>query len=223
MCYHTLMTTPPRNNLIARVFARLTVIDFLGRTKLGTVLWRCRCSCGADVVVQAGNLLNGHTKSCGCFNREVRMATHTTHGHTKNRSMSKAYKAWGQIKERTANQNRADFKNYGGRGIKMCKRWSNSFEAFLKDMGEPKQGMSLDRRNNDGHYEPKNCKWSTRKEQNNNKRTNRMVTFRGQTKTLAQWAEMIGVHRCTLSARITKCGWSIEKALITPVRTPVAI
>lgn len=129
----------------------------------------------------------------------------------------KGYKSWDCMKTRCCNKNSSNYKNYGGRGIRICDRWKDSFKNFLEDMGERPMNMSLDRINNNGDYEPNNCKWSSIKEQNNNMRCNRLITFKGRTKNLTQWAEDTGMDGSTLWHRL-KNGWSINKSLTTKVR-----
>lgn len=121
--------------------------------------------------------------------------------------------------QRCTNPNDKRYKNYGGRGITVCKRWRNSFEKFLEDMGEPPtKEHSIDRINNNGNYCKSNCRWVTRKEQNRNKRNNRLITYKGKTQCLIEWAEEYNINYDTLWCRIYKYGWPIEKALTTPVK-----
>ncbi len=133
------------------------------------------------------------------------------HGMTNSRT----YSIWRGIHDRCVNPNSKDFHNYGGRGIKICDRWEHSFILFLEDMGEAPAGMQIDRINNDDGYYKNNCRWTTVKEQANNRRTCIMVTFGNKTQTVAQWAEETGLERKTLEYRI-RVGWSAEKALTTP-------
>lgn len=123
------------------------------------------------------------------------------------------YKSWISAKSRCKNENDKDYKNYGGRGIKVCKRWKNSFEKFYKDMGDkPSAEHSLDRINVNGNYEPSNCKWSTIIEQNNNRRTNLFLTLNGVTLTKRNWSRKLNIPESTLFNRL-KRGWSVEKSL----------
>lgn len=168
--------------------------------------WECKCDCGNIHVVKNADLRN--TKSCGCFRRDCSRASHTTHGMTK----TKTYQAWRQMISRCSNKNNHAYKNYGGRGISVCYRWANSFELFLQDMGEPTEGQSLDRINNDGNYEPGNCRWTDSITQANNRRTN--VFLNG--KTIAQAAKESGHSVQVLSWRIYKMGMSLSEAMATP-------
>lgn len=123
-------------------------------------------------------------------------------------------KTWGDMKGRCLNPAHRNYADYGGRGISICERWL-TYENFLADMGERPPGRSLDRLNNDGNYEPSNCRWATPKEQARNTRSNRLITYKGETKCMAQWADDLGLPKHTLEQRVAK-GWDIEKALTTP-------
>ena len=121
------------------------------------------------------------------------------------------------MKARCYNPNHPDYANYGGRGIRVCERWLSSYAAFITDMGaRPSSAHSLDRRDNDCDYSLDNCRWATAREQNNNRRINRLITFRGETYTLTEWARMLGMNYTTLQNRLDR-GWSIEDALMIEV------
>ncbi len=128
------------------------------------------------------------------------------------------YKSWQKMKERCYSAKANRYHVYGGRGIKVCERWLNSFTNFLEDMGERPEGMTLDRVDVNSDYTPKNCRWATYKEQSNNKSSNRLLTFNNETLTVSQWGDRFHIKRATISARINNYGWSIEKAILTPVR-----
>jgi hypothetical protein len=172
----------------------------------------CRCACGTSRVVYDGSLKNGASPSCGCLTLE-RM---TTHGHVVGGKASPTYSVWAAMIARCKNPNLKAFKNYGGRGITVCERWRLSYEAFLEDMGECPQGLSIERENNDGNYEPGNCRWATRAEQNRNRRGNRLITFRGETHSMIEWTEILPLGLDTLRGRLDKLGWSVERAFTTP-------
>lgn len=164
-------------------------------------LWRCLCDCGIETITYQGNLKSGNTVSCGCHRRETSSKLNLRHGL----SDTKTHWCWGNMMRRCYDVKGKDFHNYGARGITVSKRW-HVFENFLADMGEAPAGMTLDReRNNDG-YSKDNCRWVTRKIQMRNVRCNVHATINGQTKTLAEWAEVSGTPYPRLWMR-RQMGW----------------
>lgn len=136
------------------------------------------------------------------------------HGFCANPQKRKEYMVWVRMRRRCNNPLSPDYPNYGGRGIKVCLRWE-SYENFLSDMGRrPGDGYMLDRVNNDGHYEPGNCRWATVQESNDNKRTTRRLTVEGVTKTLSEWSRISGTHQETIRGRIRR-GWSVKDAIFS--------
>lgn len=135
------------------------------------------------------------------------------HGHATNSATTPIYRIWNTMKQRCTNPNNSHYQYYGARGIKVCARWFHNFQNFLDDMGEPPHGHQLDRINNDGNYEPGNCRWVTRVEQARNKRTNRRLVFDGQSLTITEWAARVGIPRGTIEKRLDQFGWSITQAL----------
>lgn len=177
----------------------------------------CRCDCGAVKFVRLKQLQDGVVKSCGCLLKEKAaqrcIDRETTHGMSK----VPEYNVWNAMRERCTNPKLRSFKDYGARGITVCERWS-SFENFYADMGpRPVPGMSLERMNNDGNYEPGNVRWATATEQARNRRSSVLVTFNGRTATIAEWADRTGLSQLRISERL-RAGWSPERALTEPKR-----
>jgi hypothetical protein len=169
-----------RKELTGRRFGRLLVLRFAGIRKSRT-RWFCRCDCGKDVVVRADNLLAGETRSCGCYHLDMLRWRSRTHGDTVGYKLSKEYRVWMNMKGRCLYSKHTSYKNYGGRGVRVCKRWLNSFEDFLADVGRaPGPEYTIDRIDNDGNYEPGNVRWATWAQQTNNKRKHK--TKRTKTK-----------------------------------------
>lgn len=140
------------------------------------------------------------------------------HGEAKRNQKTQLYNSWRGMKERCNNINNSHYENYGGRGICVCEEWYNSFEAF-RDwalLNGYRPGLTIDRIDIDGNYEPSNCKWSTLKEQANNKTTSHFLYFNGEALTINQWAEKLGVDRCIIKDRL-RLGWSVERALTAPI------
>lgn len=212
---------PKALELTGQKFGRLTVVQRVENDKKGAACWLCKCDCGNEKVVQASQLKSGMTKSCGCLLREVSGARFFVHGlkHTR------LYDVWSSIKARCFNLKNEHYKDYGGRGIKMCDEWKNDFKVFYNwsiangyNETAKKYECTIDRIDNNKDYAPDNCRWVTQKEQCNNKRNNHLITYNNETHTVMQWAEIIGIEYRILLNRINKYGWSIERAFITPVR-----
>lgn len=195
------------------VFGRLTVIGEADSIK-GNATWLCQCECGNQVTVLAYRLRAGHTQSCGCLHEENLRTSVTTHGMSK----TPIYIIWKSMKARCLSPRDKSYKDYGGRGITVCDEWKDSFETFYADMGECPEGHSLDRIDVNGNYEPSNCRWATSIEQNRNRRNSHMITYEGETKTLIEWSESLGIRYHILSSRINRYRWSIERAFTQLVR-----
>lgn len=157
-------------DLTSHRFGRLVVTDLAGFTKFKQARWNCLCDCGRAKIVQSSNLRSGHVTSCGCYSQEIRERA-KSHGYARKGARHSEYSAWAGMKRRCNNPKNVDFKDYGGRGIMVCDRWRDSFNAFLTDMGrKPSPKHSIDRINVDGNYEPSNCRWATPLEQRSNRR-----------------------------------------------------
>src|ERR1035437_10156474 len=194
-------------------FGELTVLYDSGERLDGGVVWTAKCSCGNVTNVKAGNLKSGNTISCGHLRGEHNIEKWTTHGYTN----IPEYYSWCSMKARCSNPNKQEYNNYGGRDIAVCDRWLNSFENFYTDMGpKPSEDHSIDRYpNNDGNYEPGNCRWATQEEQGNNRRTNVIVNYKDKEYTIAQLSQECGIEYGTLQSRL-KRGWSAERSVETP-------
>ena len=164
------------------------------------VTWVCRCDCGNEVTVQRGALRGGSTQSCGCLRDHVYSAKKSAFLDKK-----PEYNCWAAMKQRCTNQNDRFFSDYGGRGIRVCDSWSESFDAFFDDMGKRPSAMhSIDRIDTNGNYEPGNCRWATPAEQSRNKRNNVFLEFDGRRQVIADWADEIGISWSSLHGRLQK-------------------
>lgn len=194
-------------DLSNKKIGRWTFVKFHGYGK-----WLVRCDCGKEKILYASNIKKGNSVSCGCYRREHH--PRKTHGLTR----TPVYFAWRNMLNRCYNKKVDSFKSHGARGIKVCNSWKNSFEDFYKDIGFTyKPGLSLDRINNNGNYEPGNCRWVNNEIQMNNKRTTHFFEVDGKKMTIKQWAEEVGMNKNTLANRVYALGWSIKKAINTPL------
>jgi hypothetical protein len=194
-------------NLVGSRSGRLVVIAYAGRRNRTRGYWLCRCDCGKWVTLRTDAI--GRTKSCGCLKLELQAKRSTTHG----KSRSPEYYVWNNLVHRCTNPNIKGYPEYGGRGIRVCDRWLK-FENFHADMGDrPSPQHSIDRINNDGNYEPGNCRWATATVQTRNNRHVRLYTFNGKTLCIADWAKKTGISKFVLQRRLSKLGWTIEQAI----------
>jgi hypothetical protein len=200
-------------DLTGRVFGRLTVLgrgaDRPTPNGLREIRWRCLCVCGGTTEAIKANLTHGRTQSCGCLRQELLAVGRVTHGM----GADGRYPIWFAMKDRCLCETDPAYDRYGGRGITVCDRWLNDFPAFCADMGERPAGLTIERIDNNGNYEPGNCRWATMKEQSRNRRNNHMITHAGLTLCLAEWAERTAINYGTLRSRIARYGWSVERAL----------
>lgn len=208
-----------RLNLINQKFGRLLVIK-LHSIKNRATQWLCKCECGKKTIVSVGDLRSGHTKSCGCLHQEIinHGRAHFKHGMEGTIFYSK----WAGMKRRCLNKNDKKYFRYGGRGIIVCDKWlkfnnfrDDMYQSYLEHFKQYGKNTSIDRINNNGNYEPNNCKWSTQKEQTNNMRKNIFITYMGTTLTMKQWSEKLNICNTTLWNRLNKSHWSIKKSLTT--------
>jgi len=197
-------------------FGRLTVVSRAENTKAGQARWECICKCGKNTVVVSQYLRGSKIKSCGCLRKEKLKTGTIKHGESKTR----LYGIWETIKRRLNEKKRKDYRHYGGRGILICDDWKNDFRSFRNWAlsNGYRDNLTIDRIDNNKGYFPANCRWVDMKTQANNKRTNRYITYNGKTKTFAEWGQEIGGSATLIRDRIDKLGWSIEKALTTPVK-----
>lgn len=184
---------------------KLTVIRRVYETEKARsydeALWLCKCDCGRETVLPSSLLKN--QRSCNCFRAEA----HKTHGKRR----SRLYEVWSGIKKRCYNENATQFKNYGGRGVKVCDEWMRDFSSFYSwainngyDENAPRGKCTIDRIDNNGNYSPDNCRIVTQKEQCNNTRRNVRIEWDGETKTLAEWSDLVGLCSGTISHRYKK-------------------
>ena len=200
-------------DLTGRKFGKLTVVERAKNSKGGKSRWLCSCDCGKEKIVLGDSLRNGITSSCGCKYFESNKGRNKTHGQTKTR----LHRIWSSMKQRCNYPNARCFELYGGRGITVCDEWSNSFEAF-RDWALANgyaEGLTIDRINVNGNYEPSNCRWATFKEQENNRTNNRKVTYKGKEYTLSKLAEELHISSATLAWRLNH-GWNEDHLAITP-------
>ena len=194
-----------RIDLDKQKFGRLTVMAFAG-TKNKRATWLCKCDRGNKIITNGADLRSGHTQSCGCLKRDRSSAAHKKHGLSK----TAFHTMWTQMKKRCANPKDIAFKNYGGRGIKVCNRWldfinfwDDMYEKYLRHRKNHKH-TTIERKKNNGNYEPNNCIWATQKEQSRNTRHNRTITYKGKTLCAHDWAKELGIIYTTLIYRLNK-------------------
>lgn len=198
-------------------FGRLVALDPTGRDSHGYIIWRCKCDCGNETFVSSRYLVGNGTTSCGCYAKEIARNRLTRHG----KRFSRLYGVHKSMLQRCTNPNAHEYENYGGRGIKVADEWLDfcSFEKWAMANGygeDSKRGeCTLDRIDQNGNYEPSNCRFVTMKAQQRNRRNNRLITHNGETHCMSEWAEIAGLGYGTFCKRIY-AGWPMEKAL-TPV------
>lgn len=202
-------------DLTGQRFGRLTVIKLLDeRSKHGEKIWLCKCDCGNEKKAVSSYLRSGETKSCGCYQKEMASKFNSFHHLSKH----KLYRKFMKMIARCENPNNPSYKDYGARGITICKEWREDFMKFYEwsiNNGYS-EDLSIDRIDNDKGYSPDNCRWTTKLRQNNNRRTSRYLEYDGKRMTIADWGRETGIHQSLIGVRINKLHWSVEKALTTP-------
>ena len=195
-----------KKELKGRRYDKLIVIESIGTDKHGNALWKCLCDCKNETVVRANNLIGGYVRSCGC--------SKTQNAYKHGDSYKRLYKIWYGIIRRTEDPNRKEYKDYGGRGIRMCAEWRESYEAFREWALQNGYAdhRSIDRINNDGDYSPSNCRCTDTYKQANNRTDTCFLTLDGITKSVSDWARDLGLPYAKLKKRI-RLGWSAEKVL----------
>lgn len=195
------------HDLTGEQFGKLTVLKKDESKGNDRIKWLCLCECGNTKTIRGSDLRSGKIKSCGCARIK---GNHRTHNMTNTR----IYRIWCNVKSRCTNSNIKQYKDYGGRGITVCDEWLNSFEAFYdwSIANGYAENLTIERIDVNGNYEPSNCKWATTKEQSLNRTDNHKLTCEGETKTIAEWSEITGIHRSTIESRL-KAGLTIEQAL----------
>jgi hypothetical protein len=202
-------------DITGHVSGYLTV-EKLDRVENGGSNWWCRCKCAALISIRGDCLKDGNTRSCGCLKKELIIQRLTTHGLTGH----PLHDVWTAMKLRCNLESNEFFHNYGGRGVTVCKEWMDSFQVFYDwalNSGY-KKGLSIDRIDNNGNYCPENCRWVSHKINNRNKRTNRLITYKGETKIVTVWAEFLNMPPSVLMHRLNQYKWSVEKAIETPYK-----
>ena len=204
-------------NLVGKKFGRWLVVEECGRNKYKNVLWKCVCDCGNEKIISTPNLTRGKSKSCGCYSKEMASKKFSTHGlrHTQ------LYRVWAGIKDRTNPNNHNCKDNYRKLSVQMCEEWRNDFMAFYnwsiengyveEKLPSGRNKLTIDRIDTNGNYCPENCRWATNKEQMNNQTTNKLITYNGETKTLSQWCDTLGLQYSCTNNRLFN-GWDIERA-----------
>ena len=201
-------------DIIGKKFGRLTVVEF-SHSKGYEKYYSCRCDCGKTKTVLKGNLLNGKTKSCGCYQKEMAIKANLL---PENRR--KLHDIFRHMKSRCYDPKNNRYDRYGGRGIKICDEWLNDVESFCDWalLNGYKDGLTIDRIDVNSDYCPQNCRWVTQQEQSLNTTRNVYISYKGETKTLKEWANELGIKNTTLHNRIKYYGWPIERAFETPTR-----
>ena len=199
-------------DLTGQRFGLLTVLEFVGNDNFGCSKWKCLCDCGNISIVRSHDLRTGNTKSCGCL-------MHTpAYNRTHNESKTKLFRRWSDMINRCQNPNNNSYEYYGGRGITVCDEWNDfiTFRDWAYDNGY-QDGLSIDRIDVNGNYEPNNCRWATNLEQANNKRSNFMITYFDETHSLSDWCRILNLPYSVIYSRIHVYNYDFWTAISTPL------
>ena len=200
-------------DLTGKRYGELVVIKRADNTTKGLATWECLCDCGNTTIVKGSSLRSGITKSCGCRRSKVKPTLRHGMSHTR------LYYVWNNIKKRCYEKTNPAYKNYGGRGIKMCDSWKDSFESFAewaKNSGYS-DTLTIERINVNGNYCPENCTWIPGNEQQNNRTTCQLYTYKGETKNLMEWCNYFGLPYMTIYTRLFRLKWDFERAISEPI------
>lgn len=201
---------------IGRTYNQLTVLGKDGKNKDRATLWRCICSCGNEISRKGYLITSGHTKSCGCFKKQVTTRRSTKHGMARRGHISPEHSIWRLIIDRCCNPKNRAWERYGGRGIKLYSEWKESFQLFYEYIGpRPSPLHSINRIDNDRGYEPGNIEWATVEQQNNNTRRSVFLIFKGRKQTVGQWAKELSIDQRKIRDRL-HLGWHVHYALLAP-------
>lgn len=206
---------PSLINIIGIRLGKLTAIKRVAGGRQPRYLFAC--DCGNKKKISGADVRSGKTTSCGCVRQEVARTRMTVHGHASRAGLTQEYHAWRNMIQRCENKKNSHYKDYGGRGIKVCKRW-HKFEAFISDMGLAPTGLTLDRKNNNRSYTPRNCHWATTATQRRNRRGVKLVVHGGAARVLTDWAKQFGIARHILHYRVYVLKLSLAQAISIPVR-----
>jgi len=193
-------------------YGRLTVVCMVSKKSKNMTRWLCECECGIFIKSNKGNLINGHTKSCGCYSREI--ITGNKYRQTHGQSRTRLYHIWQSMKQRCYDEHVKEFIRYGGRGIGICDTWKSEFIPFYEwaiTNGYDDQ-LTIDRINNNSNYSPHNCRWVSTKDQNRNKTSSRMLEFDGKNECVGYWSELLNIPKTTILNRLNR-GCSSSEAL----------
>lgn len=207
-----------RADIIGKTFHYLKVLRYDGRTKNKHLIVECACKCGKIFKTTSNSVLTGNTKSCGCWNDECRkMEKNLKHGFAKKKKVERLYRIWLNMKTRSCNntdKKNKSYINYAMRGISICDEWKNSFDSF-KDWAIQNgysNNLTIDRIDNNGNYEPSNCRWVSLLTQANNRRSNHYIEYNGEKKSAMEWSRKYNIPYYLFKSRIDR-GWDFEKCI----------